>query len=150
MKTIELIERHAKSIARGDETVKPGMPWSFTEAAEVGDGCWQGDLGIEIVAKVPKDYAEVKHITAADLQLVPGNTQGSRHCLLSSDGIRLFRPADWGNEESLAGPCLVCEKEATITHPTHGEVKIPSGFTVKLRYQRVWEAEQRKERRARD
>lgn len=149
MKTIELIERHARNIAEGRERVKPGMPYRISEATCVGEGVWQGDLGIEIVASVPNGHVLIERPTDVDRQLVPGNTVGSRHCLASLSGVKLYRRADW-SAESLVGPCIVCESETTITHPTHGAVTIPAGFTVALRYQRVWEAEQRKARRAAD
>lgn len=150
MQAIELIEQHAKKIREGKhETVSPGQPVRISEAAEVGDGVWQGDLGIEIVEAAMGDYIEVKSPTDADRQLVPGNTQGARHCLDSLDGVRMFRPIDW-NAESLQGPVLVLSKERTILHPTHGAVAIPAGFTVRCRYQREFDAEQRRERRAAD
>lgn len=150
MNAMESVVRHARRIAAGEEKVKPGMPWAFTGAASIGDGVWQGDLGIEIVSAVPKDYAEIKNPRDMDRQLVPGNTQGSRHCLRSLDGVRIFKPKGWGVGESLRGPALVLAKEATIEHPTHGDVTIPAGFTILCRYQRVWDQEQRAERRSQD
>lgn len=149
MNAMETVVRHAQRIAAGEEKVKPGMPARFTEACTPGDLIWQGDLGIEIVAGVPADYVEVTQPKGVDRQLVPGNTQGSRHCLQSLDGVRLFRPKQWGGE-SLQGPALVLAKHATIEHPTHGAVTIPAGFTVLCRYQRVWDQEQREARRSQD
>lgn len=147
---IEKLQRHARRIGSGNhERVKPGMPFRITEAASVGDGVWQGDLGLEIVVAVPPGYVLVERPSGADRQLVPGNTQGARHCLDSLDGVTLYRPARW-SEESLAGPCIVLEQERTILHPTHGPVTIPAGFTVLCRYQREWDREQQQERRARD
>jgi hypothetical protein len=147
---IEKLQRHASRIANGNhERVKPGMPFVVTEAASVGDGVWQGDLGLEIVAAVPDGYRLVAKLTDADRQLVPGSTQGARHCLDSLEGVKLYRPRQW-NEESLAGPCFVLAKQRTVEHPTHGVVTIPAGFTVQCRYQREWDREQQKERRARD
>lgn len=147
---IERVERHAKRISAGEhETVKPGQSFRITEAASIGDGAWQGDLGLEIVASVPSNYVQVIKPTKADKQLVPGNTQGAKHCLDSLQGVQIFRPSNW-SEESLGGPCLVLTKERTILHPTHGAVTIPAGFTVLCRYQREWDKEQARERRARD
>ena len=131
------------------ESVRPGEPFTISGAADVGDGCWQGDLGIEIVAAVPADYVQIKRPRTADRQLVPGNTEGSRHCLDSLRGVTIFRPAKW-DAESLQGPCLVLTQARTITHPKHGDVTIPAGRTVLCRYQREFDAEQRRERRARD
>ncbi len=146
---IQQIEQHAKRIAGGKARVHPGQACRISDAAQVGDGAWQGDLGIEIVAKVPKGYLRIEKPTEADKQLVPGNTQGAKHCLDSLTGVELYRPATW-NEESLDGPCLVLTQERTILHPTHGAVTIPAGTTVKLRYQREYDAETRRERRNAD
>jgi hypothetical protein len=147
---IEKLQRHAKRIANGNhERVKPGMPFRITEAASVGDGVWQGDLGLEIVADVPAEYTLIEKPKDIDRQLVPGNTQGAKHCMDSLDGVTLYRPHNW-NAESMVGPCLVLSQERTVLHPTHGPVTIPAGFTVQCRYQREFDAEQRRERRARD
>lgn len=141
--TIERLQQHAAEI------VQPGMPAAFTGACQPGDGIWQGDLGLEIVASVPMDYVLVSKLRAADKQLVPGNTQGARHCLDSLAGVTMYRPANWG-PESLQGPCIVTTQERRVLHPTHGAVTIPSGMTVLCRYQREWAREQARERRARD
>jgi hypothetical protein len=148
--TIERIEQHAQRIAAGEnETVSPGKPARFTEASTPHDGIWQGDLGLEIVKSVPDGYIRVTKPKVADKQLVPGTTQGARHCLDSLRGVTIYRPAEW-SEESLDGPCLVLSAERTILHPTHGSVTIPAGFTVKCRYQREWDKEQAAARRTRD
>lgn len=147
---IERIQKHVQRVAAGEhETVRPGQAFRVTEAASVGDGVWQGDLGLEIVAAVPAGYQRVSKPRAADKQLVPGNTKGARHCLDSLAGVQLYRPENW-SEESLQGPCLVLTKARQVLHPTHGAVSIPAGFTVLCRYQREWDKEQAKERRARD
>lgn len=141
-KTMARIQSHL-------EDVLPGEPVKISDAADVGDGLWQGDLGIEIVAAVPADYVQVKRPSIADKQLVPGNTEGSRHCLDSLKGVTIYRPAKW-DAENLRGPCLVLSQQRTITHPKHGDVSIPAGRTVLCRYQREFDAEQKRERRTRD
>lgn len=148
---IEKIQRHAKRIATGqDPKVQPGQPARFTEACVDGDAIWQGDLGLVIAgSKAPKGYVCVSQPTDLDRQLVPGNTQGAKHCLDSLDGVTLYRPVGW-NEESLDGPYLQLAEERTVLHPTHGSVTIPAGFSVQCHYQREWDREQAKERRARD
>lgn len=132
------------------ETVSPGLPYRISEAAVPGDGVWQGDLGVEIVESLPEDYVRVENPTSADHLLVLANTPGVPHCLDSLDGVSLYRPPEWGDIESLRGPGFVLSKERTITHPTHGDVTIPAGFTVCTRYQREYDAEQRRVRRVRD
>lgn len=130
------------------EAVRPGLPFRFTEAATIGDGVWQGDLGLEIVAAVPADYVKAKKKSR---QLVPGNTRGSKHCLDSLDGVELFYAPAWpASAESLQGPAFVLTKERTVTHPVHGDVTIPAGFTVLCRYQREFDSELRRERRNAD
>ncbi len=79
----------------------------------------------------------------------PGRRKGSKHCLDSLAGVKIYRPSDW-SEESLAGPCLVLSAERVIMHPVHGAVTIPAGLIVGCRYQREWDREVARERRARD
>lgn len=153
MKTsvIEKIEKQAKQIAeRKHETICPGQPHRISEAATIGDGVWQGDLGIEIVASdVPRDCVLIANPTDKDRQLVPGNTTGSKHCLDSLEGVELYRPANW-NEASLVGPFFRLSQERTITHPTHGAVIIPAGFSVRCRYQVNYDEQLKAARRAAD
>lgn len=148
METIERLQRHAKKIASGEhEKVKPGMEFRLTEAAAAGDGVWQGDLGLEVAAgRPPKGY--VKTIRP-HLKLVPGQTDGAKHCLDSTDGVEMWVPTEW-TEDSLVGPFMRFSAERTITHPVHGPVVIPAGLSILCRYQREWDRELAKERRARD
>lgn len=146
---IDRIVSHAARIARGEETVKPGQPARFTEAASKGDAIWQGDLCLEIVARAPKGYAKVKNPAGANRQLVPGNTVGAKHCLDSLNGVTLYQPAEWPNVTEL-GPCLSLSEERTVLHPTHGPVTIPAGFSVLCSYQKEWDALQRQARRNAD
>lgn len=149
-KTIDRIEQHvATSKASKDPAVMPGRPERFTDAAQAGDTIAQGDLYLMIVDSVPSGYTRVLKPKVIDKQLVPGNTVGSRHCLDSFVGVAIYRPEKWGGED-LRGPCLVLTKERVVLHPTHGDVTIPAGFTVLCGYQPEFDAEERKERRARD
>lgn len=149
---IREIESHADTIRRGEhERVRPGMPFTFSAAASVGDGVWQGDLGISIVAKVPEGYTRVEKPTKADRQLVPGNTEGAKHCLDSLQGVTLWRPAEWENGQGLAGPFIQVTQERTILHPTHGAVTLtPREEFYGCGYQREFDREQQKARRAAD
>lgn len=150
MNAIELIENHAKAIRNGEhDKIGPGVPVTMSNALLPGEGVAQGDLLIIAADNVPNGYVEVKKPGKSDLQLVPGNTVGSKHCLDAAEGVKMYRPAQW-NEESLDGPCLVLSKDRTILHPTHGSVTIPAGMTVVCHYQREWDKEQAKEMRARD
>lgn len=148
--TIEKIQCHAQAIAAGEiEQVKPGMPAAFTSACVPGDCIRQGDLYLVIVDSPPTGYVPIAKPTEVDKQLVPGNTEGARHCLDSLAGVKLFRPQKW-DEESLDGPCFTLTKERKVLHPTHGPVTIPAGMTVFCRYQREFDKEQQRERRTRD
>jgi hypothetical protein len=148
--TIDRILAHADAIASGNvRGVGPGTPQSFTPACVTGDAIRQGDLYLIVTDQVPDDYAKVGRPKNADRQLVPGNTEGAKHCLDSLDGIALWRPRTW-DEESLQGPCLVVTEERKVLHPVHGPVTIPPGLTIVCQYQREWDKEQAKERRARD
>ena len=148
--TIERLERHTQAIAAGEiEQVKPGMAASFTNACSTGDCIRQGDLYLVIVDAVPSGYVEIKKPRQADKQLVPGNTQGARHCLDALAGVKMYRPAKW-DAESLDGPCLLLSKSRRVLHPTHGPVTMLAGQIVLCRYQREWSKEEAKQRRARD
>lgn len=147
---IDRIENHAKTISNFEhEKIKPGMEVSFTDACTLGDTIRQGDLYLIVADKIPQEYNKVEKLGEIDKQLVPGNTQGAKHCLDSLDGVTLYKPKIW-NEESLDGPCLVLEKERKVLHPIHGSVVIPAGFTIQCVYQREYDKELEKERRTRD
>ena len=147
MEVIEKMQDFVSKISNNeDEQVKPGQPVCFTEACVPGDRIWQGDLALTIRTSVPKQY---KLAEKPSVQLVVGNTEGSKHCLDSLDNVDIYLPPVW-NAESLKGPVLVIKKETTVIHPTHGDVTIPEGFIVECTYQREWDKEQAREARARD
>lgn len=131
---IEAIERHAKKCAGGKYKVKPGDPYTFSAAAEPGDGVAQGDCNIVLRDKVPAGY---KKAAKPFVQLVPGNTEGARHCLDGLTGVEMYLPPNWPAcaETELLGPVLVLTEERTILHPKHGNVTCPAGSTVEITYQ---------------
>lgn len=138
---------YAQQIKAGElEQVRPGMPLRFTEACQDNDRIWQGDLALTVCSKCPQNYVLADKPA---LQLVPGTTQGSKHCLEDLDGVTVYLPKEW-NDESLVGPWLSFSKEKTIVHPTHGPVTVPAGMSVLCTYQREWDKELQKDRRARD
>lgn len=152
MLTVENVVEHAKTIADGrHDIVKPGMPQSFSEASTEGDMIWQGDLGIGITSGgPPKGYKKVDNIK--DLCLVPGENQtiGSMHYLESAKGVEMWVPEVW-DETSLDGPYLRNGEGITVTHPKHGNVSVPSCFNeVQIVYQREYDLELKRERRASD
>lgn len=152
---IVLIESHARAVKDGKhKTVKPGQPFDFNAAHQTGEGVWQGDLGVEIVSCVPTGYELVKNPTSADRKMVPGPEDGAKHHLDSFNGVTLYRPKGWGEDmDMLDGPVLVVTKPRQIVHSgsgQHGTVGLCAGNIYALRYQRVWENEEARERRSKD
>lgn len=148
---VATIERVTSEFAGYLETVKPGEPFRVSNAVTPTDKFRvdQGDLLMAIVDGPPEGYVRVNRPKAADRQLVPGNTKGAKHCLDSLKGVKLFRQVGW-TDESLRGPYFECSEERTVRHPVHGDVTFPAGTKVLCGYQREFDAEQRRERRARD
>lgn len=142
MTAIDRIQEHVSKI-------HPGLPFTISAAAQPGHGVAQGDLHLILIDKVPKGY---KPVFNPSPQLVPGNTEGSRHCLDSLDGVTLYRKDDWETvaEETFYGPVLVFTQERTVLHPKHGDVTIPAGTTILCTYQPEFDAMQRKARRNAD
>lgn len=101
------IREHAETICNDDtHTLGELSP---------GD-CWaQGDLVLMKLDRVPDGATKIP----AQQQLVPGNTQGSRHCLTSLEGITMHKLAD---ATELDGPVFEAEKTVEIDHPEHGNV----------------------------
>lgn len=158
---IDRLLRHADIVKAGQGKVQPGQPMTVSEAADVGEGVWQGDLGIGIIAilekgqkfKVPEGFKRqtVDENCSAEVlsRLTPDFTQGGAHCLLSLDGVEVYRPAEWPAVKQ-NGPILVLSKPCTIGHPIHGDVTIPANRVIQICYQREWDAELKQERRNRD
>jgi len=149
---IDRIVDRAKSIAsKKDSQIAPGQPVRMSEGASVSDFIRQGDLYLIVSDKPPRDYVKVEKPKAIDKQLVPGNTEGAKHCLDAIKGATLYRPADWSpTYDKLDGPFFLLTEERTVKHPTHGDVTIPAGFGIQCRYQREFDAELRRERRNAD
>jgi len=133
------VAEHIKAIQDTAEEIRNDSEQRFPEAASPGD-CWrQGDLYITLLADIPADTEKVKK---PELQLVPGSTQGSRHCLDSLSGVTCYQITD---SDQLAGPVLNLTKERTLTHPEHGNVVLPPGV-YGIHYQRDLDAEERERR----
>lgn len=148
--SFDRVESHRQRIVSGDAPVRPGQPQS-TDGLSANDVVAQGDLYIRVCGegeKAPADYAK-----ALRRQLVPGNEDGAQHVLDSLACVEMLFPPEWGTDmDSLRGPYLVVSEPRTIEHKGrrgHGAVHLCPGV-YEIGYQRVWDAEQRKERRARD
>jgi hypothetical protein len=163
MSVQELVEVVA-SVRKGNhESIRMGEPFRFTEACNAswdgGDAVWQGDMSIKLVDRtVPDGYKpatkdQLTKMIQSGLGLVPGNdsTEGSRHCLNSLDGVKVYLPSTYEDEGNLLGPILHLTNGCEIKHPTHGNVIVPDCFdAVAIGYQREYDLEQKMERRARD
>ena len=104
---IDIIHGHINNI----DPIGPGKHQRFTEASSFGDYKVQGDLYLLLIESVPPGYQlDANH----KVQLVPGNTQGARHCLDTKDGVDIYVKK---NPSELEGPCLVFNKEALIVEP---------------------------------
>jgi len=148
--SLDTLLEHANRIKNGEhERVKPGQTFRIPDAWGAEDCGAQGDLIFIIQDKVPEGYHLVESPADGDRQLVWGTTLGAKHCLDSLDGVKLYRNEDWG-PDSLDGPVIVCEKERTVLHPTHGAWEIPAGRIIKFEYPRERDAELKKERRNAD
>lgn len=122
------IRDHAESIKNdGDHRVEVCTP---------GDTWAQGDVGIVCIADLPRDAVLVKE---PQVQLAPGTTQGSRHCLDSLRGIKVYSTP---NDGPLDGPLLKSSREFTVEHPEHGNVTLPAGCYA-IVYQRAFADELR-------
>jgi hypothetical protein len=147
MSIVKEIVNHAKRIADGQEEVKPGQTLRFTEACTVNDRIWQGDMALTIAENSPPEG--FKLVEKTKVQLVPGNTVGSKHCLEHTNGVEQYLPENW-TEMGLVGPWLRLNEDNKVIHPVHGAVEIPAGFCVQVTYQREYDEILKEERRARD
>lgn len=146
---IDRITEKATAIKNNEDAIKPGQPARISEAASIGDFVRQGDLYLIVSDKPPASYVKAA-AKKKSVQLVPGNTEGAKHCLDSLAAVDLYYPSDWPNFDSLDGPCFTTKSEVTVLHPTHGAVTVPKGFTISTRYQREIDVETRRERRNAD
>ena len=157
----EIVDTASRIKCGEHEAVKPGQPVIITGAETPDrDGYRQGDIYVKILSeesfeKLFKQYKEVDLVAEgpAAKQLVPDNTQGAKHCLESLDGVKMARPNGWGpGYDELLGPVFLLPAGGQVTHPVHGPVVNDSGRDVLLEclYQRELDAEQKRERRARD
>lgn len=138
-----------KELEKRQATVSPGLPACITKVNVVGDVIAQGDMMIELVNDIPRQMILVEDPGDADRQLVPdGSGPGSHHRLASLEGVRLYRPKDWGPDYlGLVGPCMVLSQPNEIVHERedkpHGTVKIDVPCILAITYQRNLAADER-------
>lgn len=98
----------------------------------------QGDVYIWLKSRLHQDAKRIKPV----LQLAPGTTKGSRHCLDSLEGVEMFEIAD---ADALQGPYIKLNCERVIEHPEHGNWRLPVGI-YEITYQRAFAKELRRVR----
>lgn len=123
------LARHAEKI-KSDEHQHAGE-------MSVGDAWPQGDIAIVLIGVLP---AGAKFVERPTLQLAPGTTQGSRHCLESLDGLTVYTHA---NPTALDGPILDAPNGLRVNHPEHGDVSLRPGVYAVV-YQRAFAEELRR------
>lgn len=125
------ITKTLSDIAEAAERVQNDGLQQFSAAASPGDAVRQGDVVIQYLGsddvQIPAHiYARVDQPV---LQLAPGNTKGSRHCLASAEGVEMWLPVQTD------------EAVARHVYAKHND-KLPRGEV------RTWQLEYREERRA--
>lgn len=133
-----------------DGEVRPGIPAEFNEACVPGVHCiYQGDVDLYLEEpNVPEGFTLR---TSGDPQIVPGHSKGSRHRIVDLATCDIYDPPGWGERyEGLVGPFIIAKEQTVLDHPEHASVTWQAGQAVQCMFPRVWEHEQKRERRARD
>lgn len=143
-------------IQSGDGPVQPGQPLAFTPAAQAGDCIHQGDLTFVVLDSIPEGFSLSERPKS---KLAKGNTRGANHILRSVE-LAENGSIPWGQtgvdvfylstETMLDGPVLCTKTETEVTHPDHGNVTIPPGMIVQVRYQQNLDEVTREARRSQD
>lgn len=85
------------------EKIKNDESQNFPEAASIGDAVRQGDVYIQLIDDVTSVPFLFKKATPSfPMQLAPGNTKGSRHCLEHGRGVTTYEPCVGGSAEMFA------------------------------------------------
>jgi len=158
MKTeVAPIKDYLKQMREQVESIKSDQPIEFSIAAVPGDldkgiegeHIRQGDVYVEGLIKVPAAYKPVdfraKEFKGNPAQVVPGETQGSRHIWDSMDGVEMFTNP---NANELQGSVYALSETRTLTHPEHGDVicTVPPGEKryINITMQRMYAEEVRR------
>ncbi len=113
----EAIRTHCEDIISDAEQM-------FPEAASPGDVFRQGDIYIwREEDDLPTHLIPLRG-KDAKAQLVDDNSRGARHILENLEGVELFRDPEG---DALQGPWFRLATEKVLTHPDHGNVRMPPG-----------------------
>lgn len=121
--TLSSIHSHGKKVA--DDSLRI-VPDDFPSGQPIP----QGDINIWRLPQLPPNVVEA----TPSLQLAPGTTRGSRHCIKASDlsKCKFFKLP---TPNPLQGPIIVFCEPVTIEHPEHGNQLWPAAV-VAITYQR--------------
>ena len=123
----------------------------FADVMKSGESVRQGDLYLHRVDDRDKLSQELGRwlgqplstggSETSELQLVSGNTPGSRHCIAQADAdvVSIFAPGQYASP--LEGPRLVASGRFRVVHPEHATVSLPEG-EYQITYQRDWGQEE--------
>ena len=126
------------NIMKHAEKIKNDQEHDLRSSMEVNDAWAQGDLLIRKIPSIPEDV----ELCEFERQLAPGNTQGSRHCLRSETGVKLFRLL---GPNALEGPIFELQCDNAVDHPEHGNVLLGPGIYA-IEHQRALADELRRVR----
>lgn len=129
------VDKAVEDVARQAESIKNDEEQRITNV-ELGDDVRQGDIYLTRLESVPTGAKPIKFRK----QLAPGNTQGSRHTIRSSRGVKMY---EVGNASPLDGPIIESKGNLAIDHPEHGNLILPPGIYATT-YQRAFAAELRR------
>ena len=104
---------------------------------QIGQIVRQGDLYITRVA----DQLPSGLVAASSLQLVEGDTMGSRHCVRPRADLRVL--TDPKDQDPLHGPFLSAPTGFYVEHPEHGHMDVRQAGCFRVEYQRDAAAEER-------
>lgn len=89
----KIITKTIADIAAAVERIQNDGLQKFSDAAAPGDAVRQGDVVIQYLGDDTQIPAHIyARIDQPVLQLAPGNTKGSRHCLATAEGVEMWLP----------------------------------------------------------
>lgn len=135
--TVSAAQAYEQVRTTGVEKSKPVT--KTIEKIGFNEGVRQGDLYIMRIKDVPADATPIDN---PDRQLVPGTSQGSRHCITAETfaNVKLLRLKQ---PTALQGPVIKAEKTFEVEHPEHGHFILPPGIYQAV-YQRAYAEELRR------
>ncbi len=132
----------AEAVVRkvSESAVRKAKPDAVMHATmKVGDYHRQGDVYVQRISPMKRDG--LKEISVR-VQIAPGTTQGSRHCITGAT-IRHLRMYEKENATALDGPIIEAFDPIEIDHPEHGGLTIPAGWYA-ITFQRQYAEELRR------